>query len=86
MPPVITNSEIAIEDPTELSKWKPLADLLSTSQYKILEKNTANGTAHIRVQHDGITIDQLAELIDSKLNSKYAVKDYGDGKILIAVK
>ncbi len=75
-------TEISVSN-VDYSKMKPLVDLLATKG-KVLEKSIANGIGSIKFEHTATT--DVAELIDSKLSSKFSIKDFAAGKLTLEAK
>lgn len=75
-------TEITIAN-ADYSKLKAMADVLATKG-KVLEKTVSNGTAYIKFEHD--TAMDVADFIDTKLGSKYSIKDVASGKITVEAK
>ncbi len=67
---------------TDYSKFKALVDLLSTKG-KIIEKSISNGNGYMKLDHAGSSVDQIVDLIDSKLGSRYAIKEFGENGITL---
>lgn len=70
---------------TDYTKFKFLIDILSTKG-KVLEKSITNGNGYIKLDHAGSTVDQLVDLIDSKANTKFNIKDFTSNGITLQAK
>ncbi|HRI20518.1 MAG TPA: CsgG/HfaB family protein [Panacibacter sp.] len=70
---------------TDYTKFKFLIDILSTKG-KVLEKSISNGNGYIKLDHAGTTTDQLVDLIDSKANTKFNIKDFTNNGITLQAK
>jgi len=70
---------------TDYTKFKFLIDILSTKG-KVLEKSITNGNGYIKLDHAGSTVDQLVDLIDSKANTKFNIKDFTTNGITLQAK
>ena len=75
-------TEIVVQN-AEYSKLKPLLDLLATKG-KVAGKEINDGVATIKFEHaPGV---DLADLIDSKLGTKFSIKDLSGDKITLVAK
>ena len=70
---------------TDYTKFKFLIDILTTKG-KVLEKSITNGNGYIKLDHAGSTVDQLVDLIDSKANTKFNIKDFTTNGITLQAK
>lgn len=75
-------TEINVQN-TDYGKLKPLLDLLKTKG-NITEKTISDGTGNIKFEH-AASLD-IADLIESKLGTKYSIKDMSAEKITLISK
>ncbi len=75
-------TDITVQN-TDYSKLKLLLDLLATKG-KVLEKSINDGTATVKFEH--VPAVDAGDLIDSKLGTKFSIKDLSTGKITLVSK